>query len=84
MKERSDKSPAEKRFRVYACSCECPHVDVMAKDAGEAMEIAEGIDGGHFDSSNDWDNGSWDIDSAEEVSEADSFHPIDESLYGTR
>ena len=61
-------------YRVYARSTEFPFVDLFARDAAHAMELATGIDGGRFEP--DTHCSDWEIDRAELIKPNSQFNPI--------
>ena len=84
MAKPKESSPAAKRrFRVYARSVDYFSVDILAESKDAALELAETVDGGCFESPGSFDRGEWEIESAEEVPEGQPFEPVDQRHYNT-
>ena len=73
---------ALRRFRVYACMTDYPHVDLFARSEDEAKSIAAGIAGEDFTPS-DFFDGDWEIDTVVEVPDGAYFDPLDEEYLDT-
>lgn len=84
MTKQRRKESKERRFRVYACSTDYVCIDIFARNAKHAYEIASDVDGGHFRvSDRNYDLGSWEIVDAQEVPPDEPFDPLDERHYAS-